>query len=54
MDATVAAALTSQLESFETGAYAQITSVLPVAIPIAITIGLVFFGWRIFRAMAHV
>lgn len=54
MDATVAGALTTQLQAFETGAYAQITAVLPVAIPIAITIGLVFFGWRMFRAMAHV
>lgn len=54
MDATVAAALTTQLTAFQGGVYTQIQNVLPIAIPLAITVALVFFGWRMFRAMAHV
>jgi len=54
MDPTVAAELSSQLGDFKDGAYAQIVAVLPIAVPLVITVSLVFFGWRMFRAMAHV
>jgi len=54
MNATVQAALNTQLTAFQTGVQDQIIAVLPIAIPLAITVSLVFFGWRLFRGMAHV
>lgn len=54
MDATLAGVLTTGVTSFQTMAFSTLTSNLPVAFTIAATIGVVFFGWRIVRAVAHI
>lgn len=54
MDATVAAALASGVSDFVDGAIAQLTANLPVALGVTITVAVVFFGIRTFRAIAHI
>lgn len=54
MDATVAAALSSQVTGFAGDAVDQLGTILPIAIPVAITVALVFMGVRWFRSLAHV
>jgi type IV secretory pathway VirB6-like protein len=54
MDTGVAEAVTTALSTFKTDALAQIAGVLPVALPVTITVGLAFMGIRLFRGIAHV
>lgn len=54
MDSAVASSLTAQLTTFQGDVFTQLGTVLPLAIPVAITIALAFMGIRWFRAVAHV
>jgi len=54
MDASVAAALGVGLDSFVDSATNQLVANLPLAIGIAVSVAVVFFGIRTFRAIAHV
>lgn len=54
MDATVGAALSTAVTTFKTDALSQLGTILPIAIPVIVTVALVFMGVRWFRALAHV
>lgn len=54
MDATVAGALSTAVTGFKTDSISQLGSILPIALPVAITVALVFMGVRWFRSLAHV
>lgn len=54
MDATVSAALTTGVTGFADDAVAQLASVLPIALGVTITVGVLFLGIKIFRAITHV
>lgn len=54
MDATVNTALDTLTSGLQTDALAIVADYLPVAGAIMVTIAVLFFGVRIFRAIAHV
>lgn len=54
MDATVAAAITTAVTSFQGDAIDQLGTILPLALPVIVTVALVFMGLRWFRALIHV
>lgn len=54
MDASLSAQLSTSIAGFKTDALAQITDVLPVAIPVVVGIAGLFLAIRLFRAIAHV
>ena len=54
MDTTVAGALSTALTTFKGDAMTQLGTVLPLAIGVAITVGVLFFGIKLFRSIAHV
>jgi hypothetical protein len=54
MDASISAQLSTSIASFQTDALSQITDVLPVALPIVVSIAGLFLAIRLFRAIAHV
>lgn len=54
MDATVGAALTTALTTLQGDAVDQLAANLPLAIVVTITVAVLFFGIRTFRAIAHV
>lgn len=54
MDATVGAALTTALTALKGDALEQLGANVPLAIAVTITVAVLFFGIRTFRAIAHV
>ena len=54
MNVDLKAALDAGIGTFATSATEQVTDVLPIALPVAMGIGVVFLGIRLFRAMASV
>jgi len=54
MDATVAAAMTTGLTSIKTESLEQLAANVPLALGVVITVAVLFFGIRTFRAIAHV
>jgi len=54
MDADVLLSLTTLITSFSTAAMEMVQTVLPLAGPLVITIAVLFFGWRMFRAIARI
>lgn len=54
MDATVAGALSTALTTFAGDMADQIAVVVPLALPLLVTIAGVFITLRLFRAIAHV
>lgn len=54
MDATLAADLGTQLTSFKTSAITVLGDNLPVALGLTISVAVLFFGIKAFRAIAHV
>jgi len=54
MDATVSTALSSGLTTFASDMGDQIAAVVPLALPLLVTIAGVFITLRLFRAIAHV
>ena len=54
MDATLAAALTSSLTSIKTGAIEALTDNAPVALGLVVSVAVLFFAIKTFRAIAHV
>lgn len=54
MDPTVAGTLNTQLTGFAGDAMTQLGAVLPIGMGVAITVAIIFFGWRILRAIMHI
>lgn len=54
MDATVSAALETMVGTISTDSIAIMTDYIPIAGGILVTVGVLFFGIKIFRAIAHV
>jgi hypothetical protein len=54
MDTALKTALDTGIGSFSTSALAQVTDVLPIALPIVISVAGMFLAIRLFRAVAHV
>jgi len=54
MDATLAAAVSSNVTGYASDAVGQLTTILPIALPVTIGVGLVFAGIGWFRSLAHV
>jgi len=54
IDATVSAAVTTLVTGLKSDALAMITTNLPLAGGVLVTVAVVFFGINIFRAIAHV
>jgi len=54
MDSTVNEALATMVGTLKTGALTQMTTYLPIAGIVLVTVAVLFFGIHIFRAIAHV
>ena len=54
MPSPVASALSAGLTSWVDAAQGQLVAVLPIAIGLVVTIAVVFFGIRFFRAIVHI
>lgn len=54
MDADVATAASTLVTTLKTDALGQIETYLPIAGAVLITVAVLFFGIRMFRAVAHV
>lgn len=54
MDATLAASLESGLTTFSSDAATQLAAVLPIALGLLVSIAVVFFGIKMFRAIVHI
>jgi hypothetical protein len=54
MDTALKTALDTAVGGFATDALGQITDVLPVALPIVVSVAGLFLAIRLFRAIAHV
>jgi len=54
MDATVETALTTLVTGLKTDALSLVGEYLPIAGGLVVTVAVLFFGIKIFRAIAHV
>lgn len=54
MDSTVSASLTTMVGDLQSDALAILVDYIPEAGAVLITVGVLFFGIKIFRAIAHV
>jgi len=54
MDSGVETALATMITGFKTDALGQLADVLPLAGAVLVTVGVLFLGIKIFRAIAHV
>lgn len=54
MDASLSAAMTTGVQDIADGAIAALTTNLPIALGVVVSVAVLFFGIRTFRAIAHV